>query len=142
MNNKLLGTVAIGAAAYLMKNKDARETMKNQMKVLTNPQARKAVEDLPVKSRKDTTTFSGSKTANNPIANMSTKNKILGSLAIGTAAYLMRNKQSRDKVMNPMKSLGLREKLAQNKNRQSFLETGPEKLTAPATPGSIVAQNF
>ena len=44
-------------------------------------------------------------------------NKIFGTLAIGGAAYLMRNKESRTKVINQMKSIASPENIEKIKNQ-------------------------
>lgn len=48
-------------------------------------------------------------------------NKIVGTLALGGAAYLLRNEESRTKVMNQLKSLASPENIEKIKNQiQSF----------------------
>ncbi|MED4229519.1 hypothetical protein [Neobacillus cucumis] len=44
-------------------------------------------------------------------------NKIVGTLAIGGAAYLLRNKESRTKVINQMKSIASPENIEKIKNQ-------------------------
>jgi hypothetical protein len=46
-----------------------------------------------------------------------TFNKIVGTLAIGGAAYLLRNKDSRNKVINQMKTLASPEKIEKLKSQ-------------------------
>ncbi|PLT32771.1 hypothetical protein [Bacillus sp. V5-8f] len=116
MNNKLLGTVAIGTAAYLMKNKEARDTMMNQLQKVTNIKSQNGS-----KSRSASQATVDPDLSVQPNDKMSGKTKMLGALAVGAAAYMMRNQQARQKLKQ-ITTMGIPEKMAQKKNRQSFLK--------------------
>ncbi|RFU64924.1 hypothetical protein [Peribacillus glennii] len=54
---------------------------------------------------------------------MITKNKMIGTLAIGAATYMLRNKQSRDKVMTQIQSVATPENIEKLKNQLPFLKS-------------------
>ncbi|PLT35446.1 hypothetical protein [Bacillus sp. V5-8f] len=47
---------------------------------------------------------------------MKNKNMMMGTLALGAAAYMLRNKESRDKVMTQVQSLAMPENIEKIKN--------------------------
>lgn len=92
MNPKLISSLAISAASYLMQNKQARQKLMDQFQSMKKSKNNRSAETSP-SDRRNTETNSAIST-----------NKMLGSLAIGAATYIMTNKQARDKVLGQFQS--------------------------------------
>ncbi|SFB14053.1 MULTISPECIES: hypothetical protein [unclassified Bacillus (in: firmicutes)] len=93
MNPKLISSLAISAASYLMQNKQARQKLMDQFQSMKKSKKNGSAESS-LSDRKITST-------NSAIS----KNKMLGSLAIGAATYIMTNKKARDKVLGQFQSM-------------------------------------
>ncbi|NHM32698.1 hypothetical protein [Neobacillus terrae] len=108
-NTKMMGmgSLAIGAATYIMQNKDLRDKLMGQVQSMM-PGSKSSSSSSSVN---ETSTMDGTSTMKRTTATDqksmgsilgASKGKLLGSLAMGAAAYLMTNKQARQKVIGQM----------------------------------------
>jgi hypothetical protein len=56
---------------------------------------------------------------------MSRRNSIMGTVALGALAYMFRNKESRDKVMNKVKSTVGEDNINKIKSKLPFMNSDP-----------------
>ena len=108
-NTKMMGmgSLAIGAATYIMQNKELRDKLMGQVQSMmpgskssSSKSSMDETSTMDGTSTIDKTTTTDQKSMGSILG--ASKGKLLSSLAMGAAAYLATNKKARKKVMEQM----------------------------------------